>query len=566
MCTSYCNTCNYCVSNCSCTSTTTVPPCTASTGCIDTNYADCVFWRGDNIASCNVTVTSGDTIEDAIVSLHTAICALTPTDLDWTSFNYDCLGPFTTAQEFAEGVSAAICALNGSVDVTPNVTISGGCSTYFSGITPGTSTMIEILDDFIVKLCDLNTFNTTGTVTTACSAGVWSTLPAGTSLKGWINWIKSNVCSLVLAVQGRATDLETFQSDVMTFAGTLDLIDNTDCLGGSGSDDLQVTLALIKNKLCSIDTTVSALPDLTNLSLPWTTCGGTIGGAWAGYANYAALTTHLSRIVTQLAARTYNFSGDFSTAAGACGTTVSLATAVTPFTCGDLGTCSIHNLADVDPNTLGTGSGDKFKVLSWSTTSSTWNAKPLVFTSSGGTVDVGTKTDDGSTLTYNFDANLTDGGNSDDTGLASPVDLVIGAASGGSRALSLKYNSNYFNNPLAVTYTPAASVSASGYVSDTSTAIKVGGVVHLGGAYDIVIAAPVATGNFYTIGSVNAVGIPASSNRIIATTIVDVSNDNPYNVWVQIDTSGNIQIKNVIGAGLSAATYAICLSGIHYTV
>jgi hypothetical protein len=563
MCTSYCNTCNYCVSNCTCTKTTTTPPCTSSSGCLDTNYADCVFWRGDNISSCNITVTKGDTLEDAIKSLKDAICALTPADLDWTSFDYGCLGSYTTAQEFAEGVSAAICSLNSAVDVTPNVTISGGCSSYFSGITPGTSTLVDILDDFIVKLCALNTFNTTGSVNTSCSAGTWSTLPNGTSLKGWINWIKSNVCSLVTSVQGDITDIQTFQSNVTTFLGTTDLFDNTDCLSGSGSDDLQTTMALIKAKLCSIDSTVASLPNFDSVSVPWSTCGGTIGGSWATYTNTNTLSTQLSRIVTQLAARTYNFSGDFTVTPGACGTSVSLTTSVVPFTCLDLGTCSIHLLADVDPNTLGSGSGDKFKVFSWNTSTNLWQPKILSYTSSGGTVDIGTKTDSGTNLIYNFDVNLTDGGNVNDTSLTTPVDLVIGAPSGGTRTITLKYNSNSFPSTTAGAFNPIGALSASAYFTDGNACEARGGVAYLGGSFDWALSSTIVPGSSAAIGTVSASLIP-THNTYLNGIIIDTVADLAYIGLFIVDNSGNVVFQNASGGNIVSGTYAFTLSSIQY--
>jgi len=553
-------------SNCTCSSCLTVSTCTTSVGCTSTNYAKCIYFSGTSITS-GVTITNGDNLDTVIASLATAIAGLTPSDLSWGSFDYDCLTTYTSAQEFAEGIASEICALKSTGALLPStVTVPATASPEVEGLVAGTSTTVEVFDAVFSDLAYHENFNTSGTVTTTCSAGTWSTLPTSPVLKDWINWIKNNVCTLVSAVKTRATDLETFQSDVETFVGTLDAFDNTDCLSGGGSDDLQTTIGLIKSKLCSVDTTVAALPNLAALSLPWATCGGTIGGSWAGYANSASLSTQLSRIVTQLAARTYTFSSDFSVSSGSCGQVVSLATAPSVFTCSSLNTCSIHNLQDVNATTLGTSSGDKFKVLSWSTVDSEWFPKPLSVTSSGGTVAV-TSTDDGSSIVFNLSVGLTDGGNSDDTSMTDPIDLVIGSASGGSRALSLKYNSNFFANSTALTFTPAANTAASAYVTDSTVPYKKAGVVHLGGAYTYTALGSISAGAFNTLGTISSLGVPTVSNKVFQSVAVDEATDTSYNILLQIDVAGGtIQFKNTSGGTLAAADYTICLSGISYII
>lgn len=553
-------------SNCNCSSCLTVSTCTTSTGCTSTNYAKCIYFSGTSITS-GATITNGDNLDVVIASLAAAIAGLTPTDLDWASFDYDCLTTYTTAQEFAEGIASEVCSLKTSGGLLPaGVTIPAGATPEVSALTAGTSTTTEVFDAIFVDLETFETFNTSGTVTTSCSAGTWSTIPTSPVLKDWINWIKNNVCTLVSAVKLRATDLETFQSNVETFAGTLDAFDNTDCLSGGGSDDLQTTIGLIKTKLCAIDTDVAALPNLAAMSLPWSTCGGTIGGSWAGYANSASLSTQLSRIVTQLASRTYTFSSDFSVSSSACGQVISLATSPSVFTCSSLNTCSIHNLQDVNATTLGTSSGDKFKVLSWSTVDSEWFPKPLSVTSSGGTVAI-TSTDDGSSMVFNLSVGLTDGGNADDTSMTDPIDLVIGAASGGSRALSLKYNSNFFATSTALTFTPAADTAASSYVTDTTVPYRKAGVVHLGGAYTYTALGFISAGAFNTLGTISASGVPTVSNRVFQSIAVDEATDTSYNILLQIDVAGGtIQFKNTSGGNIAAGDYTICLSGISYIV
>ena len=567
MCNSYCNSCSYCVNQCTCSNPTLVTPASIPpTGCISTNYARCIYYSGNNI-TCGITATNGDNLDVIINRLATAICNVTPADLAWATFNYQCLredgtltsaGPsnITTGKEFAEAVSIALCSLATASDVTPNITIAGTCSTYFSGLTPGTSTLVDILDDFIVKLCALNAQNDTSTVTTACSAGLWTSVPAaGSTLGTWVNWIKTNVCSLTTTLQGRVTNLETFESNLYTFVGdsTLSLIDNsTSCISGSGSDDLLTTIGLIKSKLCSIDSLVSAIPDLANITLPWTSCPG----LFPSYSSTASLVTQLTRLVNEVAARTYFFNlSDFTVSSTACGTTVSLASPGGAFTCSDLNTCSIQNLGDVDPTFV---PASQFAVLSWSGTQ--WTSKTVSLTSTSGSCLITSSATPN--LTFNVESNVATTVSAN-AGLATPVSLSVSSVAGGTTTLLLEYKPSSFSGGSTFVFTPNGAISAtpSAVYTDSGSFVEIGGTVTMAGAFTHTSA--LAAGTPVVLGTIGAIPV---TNRVMASWILNTSTGASATILLTVNTVGQVTMTSVTGLAAPATTYTVFLSGNTYAL
>lgn len=584
MCQSHCNTCNYCVSQCTCSNPTlVVPGSIPQTGCISTNYGRCIYYSGSNLTG-GITVNNGDTLDSVISTIDTAILNVTPADLAWNTFNYQCLradgslasvgaSDITSGQEFAEAVSIALCNLAGAVDVTPNITVSGPCSAYFSGITPGTSTLIEILDDFIVKLCNLNALNSTAGVTNACSAGVWTTVPAaGSTLGTWVTWIKTNVCTLVSSVQSDVTALQSFQTDVETFVGdaTLSLFDNsTSCISGSGSDNLITTIGLIKTKLCSIDTVVSALPTFSALTLPWSTCPG----LFPGYGNTANLTTQLTRIVNEIAARTISFSGDFTTSSTSCGTTVALASPGGSFTCNDLASCSLKNIGDVNNYSLGTGATYNSTGLFWNSTATGWTAKKFSITSTNGTCAITTTDNDiAETLNFNIASNISANLVSD-TGLGTPVALTVGTPSAGTTPLTLTYNPNLmggtgtaatfaYNAPTAV-LAPANSTAGPPSTLNTLEGIIQNSKIFINGQIDLVVSGVgLAAGTQYNLGTFSVASGSTTTYWSSAYNIINLAGPTSYPVFIGI--TGNILSIYTLAA-VPAATYTLSLAGQTFT-
>jgi len=565
MCHSYCNTCNYCVSQCTCTQSTIVPPCTATTGCIDTNYGKCIYYSGTAI-TCGITASSGETMDAIVQKLATAICNVTPADLNWASFDYDCLGPYTTAQEFAEGVSAAICAINTAVDVTPNVTIPGACSGYFSGITPGTSSLLAILNDFIVKLCNLNSFDSTSSVNPSACWTSWTPVPTGSvDLGDWITWIQDNVCTITFNLDAEITALQTFQTNVESFIGTSSLpytFNNTGaCLGGGATDNLIQTINRIKTRLCSLYTT-SLTPFSSNiLYLPWSS----YSCLWPGYLDSDTLANQGANIVDALAARTLNFSPDFTvTPSGTgCGFDVAFTVAPTPFTCSSLNTCSIKNLGDVDPTFV---VSSQAAVLSWN--GSAWTSKVLGLTSTGGSCSITTVVSPN--FTFNVDFTLSPSTTLDNT-ILTPVQLAVGTPAGGVTPVEIKYNSNFFvgaGSTTGFTYAPASGslAIANATLGPPSTLNTLQGIlknneIRIEGQIDLVVTA-LAAGTQYPLGAFGYASTSVTTYWSSAYTLMDLTTPSSYPVFVGLN-GNNLSIYTL--AAVPAGTYTLSLSGLVFT-
>jgi hypothetical protein len=517
-------------------------------------------------------------MDTVVNTIATAIANVTPADLSWGTFDYQCLradgslvsagaSDITTGQEFAEAVSIALCSLATAVDITPNITISGPCSTYFSGLTPGTSTLVDILDDFVVKLCDLNALNSTSGVNTSCSAGTWTSVPAsGSTLGTWVNWIKTNVCSLVTTAQGRLTALETFQSDVETFVGdaSFSLIDNsTSCISGSGSDDLLTTIGLIKTKLCSIDSVVSGLPNFAAITLPWTSCAG----LYPSYGATASLVTQLTRIVNELSARTYTFdSTDFAVSATSCGSTITLASPGPAFTCSDLSSCVVSNIGDVNSYTLGSGSTFNSTGFFWNSTNQKWSAKKFGMTSSNNSCAISYVDNDVSdTLTYNVQVSLSATITSNPS-LVTPVSLTIGSPSAGTTPITLEYNPASFAAPTNYNFTPngAIGASVSPVYNDGGAFLGNGSTITMAGAY--VITSALVANTPLLLGTVPA-GATPSVNRAIMTYLSDNTTGAAAPIILTVSaSSGQVFMTSIVGVSAPATYHTVFLSGIAYVL
>jgi hypothetical protein len=571
MCNSYCNSCNYCVSQCTCSNPTLVTPASIPpTGCISTNYARCIYYSGNPI-TCGITAANGENLDVIVNKLATAICSLTPADLNWASFNYQCLredgsltssGPsnITTAKEFVEATSIALCGLASAVDVTPNITIPGSCSAYFSGLIPGTSTLVNILDDFIVKLCGLNSFNSTSGVSPAACWTSWTPLPSGVNLGSWITWIQNNVCTITFNLDTEITALQTFQSNIQTFIGTsvfpYTFNNSGACLGGSGADNLIQTINHIKNRLCSLYT-ASLTPFSSNiLVLPWSS----YSCLWPGYLDSATLSAQGASIVDALADRTLNFSSDFTvTPSGTgCGFDVAFTVPPTPFTCASLSTCSIKNLADVDDTYVVSSTA---AVLSWN--GSSWTSKVLGLTSTGGSCAITSSTSPN--LTFNVDFTLSPSTTLDNT-ILTPVQLAVGTPAGGVTGIELKYNTTLLGGsgtPINFVPNPGISAAVNTTYNDQGAFIERSNVVTMTGGYQFSSSLPAATP--IVLGTIGA-GIP-SQNRVIASWIADDTTGLSYPILLTINISGQVTMTSITPSlPAPASTYTAFLSGNSYTL
>jgi hypothetical protein len=172
---------------------------------------------------------------------------------------------------------------------------------------------------------------------------------------------------LILAQTAKVNALYTYITG--STSGSVPASVDTSCLsGGSLTSNLKDAIVLIKNNLCSLNTTVAGLGGATNLTVSWSGCFTSpytansifnIQGL-GSFTNTTNLQTHLNQIASALSALNIKFDSTYFTVTNSsCGPVVSLATGGA-FTCSALASCSINSLGDVD--TTGIVTGD---ILKW---------------------------------------------------------------------------------------------------------------------------------------------------------------------------------------------------------
>jgi hypothetical protein len=327
-----------------------------------------------SVTTLSAIIDSTYSVDAAIKNLHDRICNLTPTGLLYSGFNYACLrqggnlesvgASITTAQGFAESASAAMCALNTRLKTveTPTFTVPS-CVT---GLTSGVSTLGAILTEYGSKLCAIasGTGGITITGVTVPGSCTMTAQPSSSASIGtWFDWVVDNFCSITTALNGSLTTTNTNISTISTFLGSTTRFNNSaNCLtalGGTATDSVHATIGYLTTKLCSVDTTVNAIPSYIktdSVSLNWVGC---FGSAPYSFSNTAtSIQTQLQRIVTVLNAEKTSYSADFTVSTAACGSKVVALAPSAAFSCSSLASCSIDSLGDViittpsDPHVL----------------------------------------------------------------------------------------------------------------------------------------------------------------------------------------------------------------------
>jgi hypothetical protein len=296
-------------------------------------------------------ISNSDSIDEIILNLHQRLCLTSTSGLDYSTFNYSCLRvggnltgvgtTITTAQQFTESTAAALCALNTRVIAVekPAITVPGCLSSF---LTSGTSTLVNILDTYASFICTLNINTNLSAVTgNPCVGYAFTTKPVNqVVLADYINWITTNMCgmfttnnNLILAQTAKVNALYTYITG--STSGSVPASIDTSCLsGGSLTSSLKDAIVLIKNNLCSLNTTVAGLGGSSTVTLNWGVfatstgdCGGSfINSPYAGLpiiASTNTLTNHLNNITTILNRLRMGFSVEFSVnnaASNSCGT------------------------------------------------------------------------------------------------------------------------------------------------------------------------------------------------------------------------------------------------------
>ena len=379
-------------------------------------------------------ISASDNLDTIIANINSRLCTLTSVGLNYSGFNYSCLRvggnlnsvgtAITTAQQFTEATSAALCSLNTRTLALEIPAFTAAC---VSGITSGTSTLSQILTAYGTKLCSINTQMDLTGVTPLC----FTTAPATSAdLQTWFDWVVSNVCSIktttdanVTAVTTNANNLKTYISGGSAVPASI----NTSCItGGSATSTLSAAAILFTSQICAINTTLASIP-ASSYALTWATNFGSTPyyGYTFGFTNSSdTLINQLGKIVSTLGRLKLKLnSSDFVATSDPDGLNIALASGVR-FACSQLSTCSISALSDVTTTSPAT-----YHTLFWN--GSEFVNKELIFTSTGGTVSI-TRTDNVGNVTINLES-------SGSSGTATAVNLVAGTLVNATVAPSLRF-------------------------------------------------------------------------------------------------------------------------------
>lgn len=221
--------------------------CTQST-CASITDALCVKYTSTNFSCIS---NESKSLEDILKSIDSLVCEVSG-GIPWATFDYACLEGITTAQTFAEIISAYVCDLSETVTnnydelltLINNINITGvgsfvpaisGCT--YTGVV-NTDTLSQILVKFNTKFCDLNSRLDISSVDwDQC----FTVLTPPTTLPGAFDLLIDQICQVKADIPTGYTP-PTFNN-----VGT--------CLPTPGAtDSLTSTISKIIAKLCSLPT------------------------------------------------------------------------------------------------------------------------------------------------------------------------------------------------------------------------------------------------------------------------------------------------------------------------
>ena len=330
-----------------------------------------------NVTTLAAVIANGQDLDSIITNINNRLCLIastSPSGLDYTGFNYQCLRVggnlesvgtvITSAEQFVEATAAALCSINTRVKALekPAIVVP---SCFTGTLTSGTSTLVNILDQYGSKICTHDgNLDMSGVTGNPCITYAYSAKPTSNNIDDYINWINSNVCGMHTALNSSIGIQTVKLNDLYTYVtgssgGAVPASINTSCLaGGSTTSSLKDAMTLVVSQLCSTIASLGAAPS-TNYTVNWGcfTSPYTANSVFnaqglSSFTNTTTLQTHLNQIATALSALNIKFSSDFTVTNSSCGPVISLVGGST-FTCSSLSTCSIANLADVDFGGLG---------------------------------------------------------------------------------------------------------------------------------------------------------------------------------------------------------------------
>lgn len=225
--------------------TSTYNPCYTGE-CKEIIDSSCIAYTG---ATLNIINPSNNDIETIIKKINDILANLGDGVIDWNEINASCLGPITSLYDFIINTITSFCSLSETVE-TIDDTVSGNYSSLDGridaletpaittcgtlGIAP-TDSLQQVLNKLKTPICTLQTaVDITGITWNVCGFSV--TDP--TTIKNAFTTVLEMLCTLKNSIP----------DDV-----ALPLFDNTDCLDGGAEDSLEVTIDLLKAKLCTLD-------------------------------------------------------------------------------------------------------------------------------------------------------------------------------------------------------------------------------------------------------------------------------------------------------------------------
>jgi hypothetical protein len=334
------------------------------------------------VSTLAAIISNGDNLDEIIENFNQRLCLIaseSPSGIDYTGFNYGCLrlggnlestgSAIVTAQGFVESTAAALCSLNTRLKALekPAITVA---SCFTGTLTSGTSTLVQILNEYGSKICTHNTnLNMTGVTGNPCIGYSWTSKPTSNNISEYINWVSTNVCGIFTLLNGNIGAVSVKEQEIRTYitgttTGTIPTSINTSCLtGGSTTSSLKDAMTLIVSQLCSTISTVSGLAS-NSYTVSYGSCfNGTYPSnsvfnaqSLGTFTSTTTLQNHLNQIASALGALNIKFnSSQFTINSTSCGPTISLLSGST-FTCSSLSTCTLENMGDVTYGTVGTNS------------------------------------------------------------------------------------------------------------------------------------------------------------------------------------------------------------------
>ena len=333
------------------------------------------------VSTLNAVIASGANLDTIITTFHNALCSgiSGAGGLDYSTLNYSCLRqngvltgigtPITTETQFVTSSSAALCALNTSLnayDTTVNISAFTNV-----GSLPGVTApynLNEVLGGIATNLVNLDAQQNYSSITSnPCVSYAFTTKPVTSVVSDYFNWITTNMCGMYTTLNGTITSTTTTANNLKTYiagAGTIPSVVNTSTLtGGSATSTAATAITLLVSQVTAINTALLSVPS-SNFALTWASCfPGSFGAnsvfksqTWNFSNTAASLQTQLDRIVTVLSRLNIKFDATYFTvdATTSCGASIGLQAGVA-FSPASLNAAVLNDLGDVTTSSLVNG-------------------------------------------------------------------------------------------------------------------------------------------------------------------------------------------------------------------